>query len=30
MMLVATLWIVFCRWSTDLISHSAERNLSLT
>ena len=30
MMLVATLWIVFCRWSTDLMSHSADRNLSFT
>ena len=30
MMLVATLWIVFWRCSTDLISQSAERNLSLT
>ena len=30
MMLVATLWIVFCRCSTDLISQSAERNLSFT
>ncbi len=29
-MLVATLWIVFCRCSTDLISQSAERNLSFT
>ena len=30
MMLIATLWIVFCRCSTDLISQSAERNLSFT
>ena len=30
MMLLATLKIVFCRCSTDLISHSAERNLSFT
>src|SRR5678816_3933202 len=28
MMLVATLWMVFWRCSTDLISHSADRNLS--
>ena len=28
MMLVATLTIVFCRWSTDFSSHSADLNLS--
>jgi hypothetical protein len=27
---VGDLLNVFCRWSTDLISHSADRNLSFT
>ena len=29
MMLVATLMIVFCRWSTDFSSHSADAELVL-